>query len=237
MTAAHRTLPFGTKLKVTNKRNGKSVVVRINDRGPFIKGPCHRPVQGRCQEARLHRQGRRQDLHGQGLSRAPQRPSRLAAVAAIASARSGPNRCGNRRGNRSRAGRGRPRTRSDGRCRPPRPGNPSEKTSRRPSAAHHAGAPCRGSSRSAPGWLVGDGDQFAVRHGARGRWPPRRSRHRAPGCPSMVWKSPPESTKKTPSASDPGVGLDGQKARPHIAARRHRAAPRRRRDRRRRRGG
>lgn len=38
MTAAHRTLPFGTKLKVTNKNNGKSVVVRINDRGPFIKG-------------------------------------------------------------------------------------------------------------------------------------------------------------------------------------------------------
>ena len=38
MTAAHRSLPFGTKLKVTNKRNGKSVIVRINDRGPFIKG-------------------------------------------------------------------------------------------------------------------------------------------------------------------------------------------------------
>ncbi len=38
MTAAHRTLPFGTKVRVTNQRNGKSVVVRINDRGPFIKG-------------------------------------------------------------------------------------------------------------------------------------------------------------------------------------------------------
>lgn len=38
MTAAHKTLPFGTRLKVTNKRNGKSVVVRINDRGPFIRG-------------------------------------------------------------------------------------------------------------------------------------------------------------------------------------------------------
>ncbi|MCJ9668917.1 septal ring lytic transglycosylase RlpA family protein [Neorhizobium sp. BETTINA12A] len=38
MTAAHRTLPFGTKVMVTNKRNGKSVVVRINDRGPFIRG-------------------------------------------------------------------------------------------------------------------------------------------------------------------------------------------------------
>jgi rare lipoprotein A len=38
LTAAHRTLPFGTRVKVTNRRNGKSVVVRINDRGPFIKG-------------------------------------------------------------------------------------------------------------------------------------------------------------------------------------------------------
>lgn len=38
LTAAHRSLPFGTKVKVTNKQNGKSVVVRINDRGPFIKG-------------------------------------------------------------------------------------------------------------------------------------------------------------------------------------------------------
>jgi rare lipoprotein A len=38
LTAAHRTLPFGTKVRVTNKRNGKSVVVRVNDRGPFIKG-------------------------------------------------------------------------------------------------------------------------------------------------------------------------------------------------------
>jgi len=38
LTAAHRTLPFGTRIKVTNQRNGKSVVVRINDRGPFIRG-------------------------------------------------------------------------------------------------------------------------------------------------------------------------------------------------------
>ena len=38
MTAAHRSLAFGTKVKVTNKRSGKSVVVRINDRGPFISG-------------------------------------------------------------------------------------------------------------------------------------------------------------------------------------------------------
>lgn len=38
MTAAHRTLPFGSKVVVTNQRNGRSVVVRINDRGPFING-------------------------------------------------------------------------------------------------------------------------------------------------------------------------------------------------------
>jgi peptidoglycan lytic transglycosylase len=38
LTAAHRTLPFGTHVRVTNRRNGRSVVVRINDRGPFVKG-------------------------------------------------------------------------------------------------------------------------------------------------------------------------------------------------------
>lgn len=38
LTAAHKTLPFGTMLRVTNPQNGKQVVVRINDRGPYIKG-------------------------------------------------------------------------------------------------------------------------------------------------------------------------------------------------------
>ena len=38
MTAAHKSLPFGTKVRVTNRRNGKSVVVRINDRGPYAHG-------------------------------------------------------------------------------------------------------------------------------------------------------------------------------------------------------
>ncbi len=38
LTAAHRSLPFGTRVLVTNLRNGKSVVVRINDRGPFVRG-------------------------------------------------------------------------------------------------------------------------------------------------------------------------------------------------------
>ena len=37
LTAAHRTLPFGTKVRVTNLKNGQSVTVRINDRGPFIR--------------------------------------------------------------------------------------------------------------------------------------------------------------------------------------------------------
>ena len=38
LTAAHKTLPFGTKVRVTNLRNGQSVIVRINDRGPYAHG-------------------------------------------------------------------------------------------------------------------------------------------------------------------------------------------------------
>ena len=38
LTAAHRTYKFGTKVKVTNQRNGKSVIVTINDRGPHVRG-------------------------------------------------------------------------------------------------------------------------------------------------------------------------------------------------------
>ena len=38
LTAAHRSLPFGTMVRVTNTRNGRSTVVRINDRGPFTRG-------------------------------------------------------------------------------------------------------------------------------------------------------------------------------------------------------
>lgn len=38
LTAAHRTLPFGTEVKVTNISNGRSVMVKINDRGPYSKG-------------------------------------------------------------------------------------------------------------------------------------------------------------------------------------------------------
>lgn len=40
MTAAHKTLPFGTRIRVTNKNNGESAVVRINDRGPYVSGRC-----------------------------------------------------------------------------------------------------------------------------------------------------------------------------------------------------
>jgi rare lipoprotein A len=38
LTAAHRSLPFGTMVRVTNRSTGRSVVVRINDRGPFVQG-------------------------------------------------------------------------------------------------------------------------------------------------------------------------------------------------------
>ncbi|MEV6814021.1 septal ring lytic transglycosylase RlpA family protein [Micromonospora sp. NPDC051296] len=40
LTAAHKTLPFDTRVRVTNPANGKSITVRINDRGPFIDGRC-----------------------------------------------------------------------------------------------------------------------------------------------------------------------------------------------------
>ncbi len=38
LTAAHRTLPFGSQVRVTNQRTGRSVTVRITDRGPFVRG-------------------------------------------------------------------------------------------------------------------------------------------------------------------------------------------------------
>jgi rare lipoprotein A len=38
LTAAHRWLPFGTRVRVTNRRNHRSIVVRVNDRGPFARG-------------------------------------------------------------------------------------------------------------------------------------------------------------------------------------------------------
>ena len=40
MTAAHKSLAFGSKVKVTNKKNGRAVMVTITDRGPYVKGRC-----------------------------------------------------------------------------------------------------------------------------------------------------------------------------------------------------
>ncbi len=57
MTAAHRTLPFGTKVLVTNLRNGRTVVVRINDRGPFIKGRVIDLSLGAARIVRLNQSG------------------------------------------------------------------------------------------------------------------------------------------------------------------------------------
>ena len=57
LTAAHRTLKFGTKVKVTNLRNGKSVVVRINDRGPFIRSRIIDVSMGAARRIGLTRAG------------------------------------------------------------------------------------------------------------------------------------------------------------------------------------
>jgi rare lipoprotein A len=56
-TAAHRSLPFGTKVRVVNVRNGKAVVVRINDRGPFIRGRIIDLALGAAHALGLHRAG------------------------------------------------------------------------------------------------------------------------------------------------------------------------------------
>ena len=50
MTAAHRTLPFGTRVRVTDTKTRRSVVVRINDRGPFIKGRIIDVSRGAAQQ-------------------------------------------------------------------------------------------------------------------------------------------------------------------------------------------
>jgi rare lipoprotein A len=57
LTAAHRTLPLGSKLRVTNKANGKSVIVRINDRGPFTKARLIDVSFAAAQELNLIRAG------------------------------------------------------------------------------------------------------------------------------------------------------------------------------------
>lgn len=56
-TAAHRTLPFGTKVRVTNLSNGRSVVVRINDRGPFKRHRVIDLAHGAASELRMMQAG------------------------------------------------------------------------------------------------------------------------------------------------------------------------------------
>lgn len=57
LTAAHRTLPFGTRVLVTNLRNGRKVLVRINDRGPFVKGRIIDLAYGAARKIGLHHSG------------------------------------------------------------------------------------------------------------------------------------------------------------------------------------
>ena len=57
LTAAHPTLPLGTKAKVTNLRNGKSVDVRINDRGPYVKGRDIDVSQGAAKKLDITKSG------------------------------------------------------------------------------------------------------------------------------------------------------------------------------------
>ena len=57
LTAAHRTFPFGTKVRVTNLDNNKSVVVRVNDRGPFVEGRIMDLSMGAAKEIGLIKTG------------------------------------------------------------------------------------------------------------------------------------------------------------------------------------
>ena len=58
MTAAHRSLPFGTKLRVTDPATGRSVIVRVNDRGPFHKGRILDLSEAAARELGIVRRGR-----------------------------------------------------------------------------------------------------------------------------------------------------------------------------------
>ena len=73
LTAAHRTLPFGTRVRVTNLENGHRVVVRINDRGPFKRGRVIDVSYAAARRLGLVRSGvakvRIQVLEGEGLAR------------------------------------------------------------------------------------------------------------------------------------------------------------------------
>ena len=58
LSAAHRTLPFGTKLRLTNPNNGKSIIVTVNDRGPFIRGTGLDVSRGAAQQLGFIRKGK-----------------------------------------------------------------------------------------------------------------------------------------------------------------------------------
>ncbi|HEX6375358.1 MAG TPA: septal ring lytic transglycosylase RlpA family protein [Allosphingosinicella sp.] len=60
LTAAHRTLPLGTKLRVTNVANGRSVIVRVNDRGPFVRSRVIDVSLGAAREIQMVRSGKAQ---------------------------------------------------------------------------------------------------------------------------------------------------------------------------------
>jgi rare lipoprotein A len=57
LTAAHRTLPFGTRVRVTNLATGRSVTVRVNDRGPYIRGRAIDVSSSAAQMLGITRQG------------------------------------------------------------------------------------------------------------------------------------------------------------------------------------
>jgi rare lipoprotein A len=57
LTAAHRTLPFGTRVRVTHLGNGREVILRINDRGPFVKGRIIDVSPRAARELGFHREG------------------------------------------------------------------------------------------------------------------------------------------------------------------------------------
>lgn len=56
-TAAHRSLPFGTRVKVVNMANGRSVTVRVNDRGPFVKGRVIDVTRAAAEQLGFRRRG------------------------------------------------------------------------------------------------------------------------------------------------------------------------------------
>jgi rare lipoprotein A len=57
LTAAHKTLPLGTRVRVTNLRNGESVEVKINDRGPYVRGRIIDLTKGAARELGMLRSG------------------------------------------------------------------------------------------------------------------------------------------------------------------------------------